>query len=63
MAPSSNGGAPVNKYLVQRSRTGTSRWRTIGYPKRTWFKATGLTNGVRYYVRVRVRALNRAVDA
>jgi predicted phage tail protein len=58
LAPSSNGGAPVNKYLVQRSRTGTSRWRTIGYPKRTWFKATGLTNGVRYYFRV--RAHNRA---
>ncbi len=53
LAPSSDGGAPVNRYLVQRSRTGTSRWRTIGYPKRTSFKATGLTNGVRYYFRIR----------
>jgi predicted phage tail protein len=53
LAPSSDGGAPVNRYLVQRSRTGTSRWRTIGYPKRTSFKATGLTNGIRYYFRIR----------
>ena len=53
LAPSSTGGAKINKYTVQRSRTGTSKWKTIGYPKRTSFAVDGLANGVRYYFRIR----------
>jgi predicted phage tail protein len=52
-APLRTGGARIDKYAVQRSRTGTSRSRLIGSPKRTTFTATGLRNGVRFYFRVR----------
>ena len=55
LAPSSTGGAKISKYAVQRSRTGTSNWKTLGYPKRTAFAAFGLQNGVRYYFRIRAR--------
>jgi Fibronectin type III domain len=57
LAPASNGGATIDKYMVQRARAG-GRWRTIAYPTTRSYTATGLTNGVRYYFRV--RAHNRA---
>jgi predicted phage tail protein len=53
LAPSSTGGATIDKYVVQRSRTGTSKWRSVGYPNKTSYTATGLNNGVRYYFRIR----------
>jgi hypothetical protein len=53
LAPSSTGGAPIDKYVVQRSRTGTSKWTSVGYPTGTSYTATGLKNGVRYYFRTR----------
>jgi titin len=51
-APSSNGGADVTDYVIQRS-TGTS-WGTVtdGVSATTDYTATGLTNGTRYYFRV-----------
>jgi titin len=52
-APLNRGGAAIDKYLVQRSRTGASQWRTIGYTRRTALKATALKNGLRYYFRIR----------
>jgi predicted phage tail protein len=52
LAPASNGGATINKYAVQRAKAG-GRWRTIAYPTSRSYTATGLTNGVRYYFRVR----------
>jgi large repetitive protein len=53
LAPSSTGGTTINKYAVQRSKTGTGQWKTVGYPKRTSFTATDLQNGVRYSFRIR----------
>ena len=53
LAPSSNGGAPINKYAVQRSTTGTSGWTTIALPTTRHYTAGGLTNGTKYYFRVR----------
>jgi predicted phage tail protein len=53
LAPSSNGGAPVDKYAVQRSTTGTSGWTTVGSPTTRSYLAGGLTNGTKYYFRVR----------
>jgi predicted phage tail protein len=52
LAPSSNGGATIDKYQVQRARAG-GRWRTIAYPTTRRYTAAGLTNGVRYSFRVR----------
>jgi predicted phage tail protein len=52
LRPSSNGGATINKYHVQRAKAG-GRWKTIAYPTTRRYRATGLTNGVRYYFRVR----------
>ncbi len=53
LAPSSNGGAAINKYAVQRARHSGGPWRTIARPTTRRFTATGLTNGTRYYFRVR----------
>jgi predicted phage tail protein len=52
LAPSSNGGQPINKYAVQRARPG-GPWKTIASPTIRHYTATGLTNGARYYFRVR----------
>ena len=52
LAPSSNGGAAINYYVVQVSTTGTSAWANIGSPAGTSFPASGLSNGTRYYFRV-----------
>ncbi len=51
LAPSSSGGATINKYRVQRARAG-GPWKTIASPTTRHYTATGLTNGVRYYFRV-----------
>jgi large repetitive protein len=55
--PSSNGGAAINRYAVQRARAG-GPWRTIAYPTTRSYTAKGLTNGTKYYFRI--RAHNRA---
>jgi Fibronectin type III domain len=51
-APSSNGGAAINKYLVQRA-IGAGAWKNVAYPTTRSYTAIGLTNGTRYYFRVR----------
>ena len=55
VAPLHNGGAPIDRYAVQRAATATGSWHTVATPKPTTFawKNTGLTNGTRYYYRVR----------
>ena len=57
LAPASNGGATIDKYVVQRARAG-GPWRTIAHPITRRYTATGLPNGTRYSFRV--RAHNRA---
>lgn len=55
VAPSSNGGAAVNQYAVQRAPHATGPWTTVAKPSgssRTWTN-TGLLNGTRYYFHVR----------
>jgi hypothetical protein len=52
LAPSSSGGKPINKYLVQRARAGGA-WKNVASPTTRHYTVTGLTNGVRYYFRVR----------
>ncbi len=49
--PASNGGATIDKYVVQRARAG-GPWKTIAHPSTRSHIATGLTNGVRYSFRV-----------
>jgi predicted phage tail protein len=51
-APSSNGGATINKYRVQRATSATGPWKTIAEPTVRRYGATGLKNGTRYYFRV-----------
>jgi hypothetical protein len=53
-APASTGGSPVTDYVIQRSPNGTSGWVTIpdGVRTTTNFTVGGLTNGVRYHMRV-----------
>lgn len=54
-APSSTGGSPINRYAVQRALSATGTWNTVKKVSATTFawKNTGLTNGTRYYYRVR----------
>ena len=54
VASSSNGGAAVSDYVVQRSTNGTSGWVTLNDGVRTTasYTATGLRNGTRYHFRV-----------
>jgi hypothetical protein len=52
LAPSSNGGASINKYRVQRSTSATGPWTTIARPTVRRFRAGGLHNGTRYYFRI-----------
>jgi hypothetical protein len=52
LAPSSNGGATVNRYRVQRATSTTGPWKTIARPTVRRYRAAGLTNGKRYYFRV-----------
>jgi predicted phage tail protein len=51
-APSSNGGATVNKYRVRRATSAKGPWKTIATPTVRRYRATGLRNGKRYYFRV-----------
>jgi hypothetical protein len=52
-APSSDGGATVDKYEVQQWNVVYAPWTTIGYPTTPNYPATGLTNGTSYYFHVR----------
>jgi predicted phage tail protein len=54
-APSSTGGAAIDRYAVQRAASATGTWTTVAKPaatSRAWTN-TGLVNGHRYYYRVR----------
>jgi hypothetical protein len=53
--PLTTGGAPVNRYAVQRAATATGLWSTVAKPAATTFAwtNTGLSNGSTYYFRVR----------
>lgn len=55
VAPLNNGGAPIDRYAVQRAAAATGPWSTVASPTATTFawKNTGLVNGTRYYYRVR----------
>jgi predicted phage tail protein len=57
LAPTSNGGAAITDYIIQRSPNGTSSWVTINDGVRTTptYTVTGLTGGTRYYFRVQAR--------
>ncbi|WP_235531131.1 MULTISPECIES: fibronectin type III domain-containing protein [unclassified Nocardioides] len=53
-APSSNGGASIDQYAVQRRTSTTASWVTVkrtSASARSW-TSTGLTNGRKYYFRV-----------
>jgi predicted phage tail protein len=53
LRPSSNGGAKINKYRVQRATSKSGPWKTIATPTTRYHTASGLTNGKRYYFRIR----------
>ena len=53
LAPSSTGGATINKYAVQRAGHSGGPWRRIAVSTTSRYTATGLTNGERYYFRTR----------
>ncbi len=52
LAPSSNGGATIDKYVVQRSTSAAGPWTNIAFPTSVAYTATGLTNGAHYYFRI-----------
>ena len=54
LAPSSNGGAAVTDYVIQRSPNGSTNWTPLadGVNTMTAYTASGLANGTRYYFRV-----------
>src|SRR6184192_2468445 len=53
--PLNAGSSPVDRYAVQRAAAAIGPWSTVASPASTTFawKNTGLTNGTRYYFRVR----------
>lgn len=51
-APSSNGGAAIDTYAVQRSTSSSGPWTNIAFPKTLSYSATGLSNGTTYYFRI-----------
>jgi hypothetical protein len=55
LPPLHTGGATIDRYAVQRAAAATGPWRTVASPSSSTFawKNTGLTNGTRYYYRVR----------
>jgi titin len=57
-APASNGGAPIQRYLVQRLIRANHGWATIRSTTARSLRVTGLHNGTRYTFRV--RAVNAA---
>src|SRR5262245_12441284 len=46
--PSSNGGATINTYRVQRATTRSGPWKRIAKPTVRRYRATGMKNGTRY---------------
>jgi titin len=52
LRPSSNGGAKINTYRVQRATSAKGPWKTIAKPTVRRYRATGLRNGTRYYFRI-----------
>ena len=53
--PTSNGGAAITRYVIQRSTSPTSRWAYVSTTTPATarsFTATGLRNGTRYYFRI-----------
>jgi fibronectin type 3 domain-containing protein len=50
--PSSNGGATINTYRVQRATSKSGPWKRIAKPTVRRYRATGLKNGKRYYFRI-----------
>ena len=54
-APSSNGGAAVTVYAVQRRLGSNGTWTNIGFTSNRVFLAGGMTNGTTYQFRVLAR--------
>jgi large repetitive protein len=51
-APSRSGGARIDQYRVQRSTSVGGPWKNIATPTARRYRATRLTNGIRYFFRV-----------
>ena len=51
-APTSSGGATIDKYAVQVSLTGTTGWGTLGSPATTSYTATSMPNGTKLFFRI-----------
>ena len=51
-APSSNGGAAIDTYAVQRATSSGGPWTNIAFPTTLSYNATGLANGTTYYFRI-----------
>ncbi len=57
LAPSSNGGAALTAYFIQRRVTGSGTWTTVSNtisPAATTYQVTGLTTGTSYDFRIAV---------
>jgi Fibronectin type III domain len=54
--PSDNGGATIDRYRVERATIATGSWTTIARPTTRYYTASGLTNGTKYYFRVRAHS-------
>ena len=52
LAPSSNGGATINTYRVQRATSAAGPWTRIATPTARSYTANGLSNGTRYHFRI-----------
>jgi titin len=53
LAPSNNGGAPIDKYRVQRALSPSGPWTDVALPTTLSYTNTGLMNGTKYYFRIR----------
>jgi hypothetical protein len=57
VAPSSNGGAAITDYLIQRSTSATTGWVSLsdGVSTATAYTVSGMPNGTRFYFRITAR--------
>ena len=52
LAPTTNGGAAIDKYAVQRAASAAGPWTNIAFPVGLTATASGLTNGTHYSFRI-----------
>jgi hypothetical protein len=49
LAPSDDGGAMIDEYVIRKAPTPAGPWEDVDYPSTSGYTALGLTNGTTYW--------------